>query len=314
MTWQVEPYRPGDAPAWDAFVDASRNGTFLFRRAYMDYHAERFVDASCVVRRNGRIAALLPANIVGDRIVCHGGLSYGALLVDARSGQREVQSIFEHLRDRFAAQGLRHWRYKTVPPHFHRLPAEDDRYALYRLGARWWRSEVLSVIAPGTAPRRAAGRRHALRRAAGTAGVELRHDPCWDHFWPLQAEVLAQRHGLVPVHSLAEIRLLAQRFPDRIRLVTCWLDGRIAAGGVLFQTDRVLRTQYLAAGDAARRLGLLDLVVDHAIEVAREAGLWFDFGISTVDDGLRLNDGLLAWKESFGAHTLVHDGFELDLR
>ena len=35
--------------AWDDFVRSSRNGTFLFERAYMEYHADRFKDHSLVI-------------------------------------------------------------------------------------------------------------------------------------------------------------------------------------------------------------------------------------------------------------------------
>ena len=47
---------------WDAFVAASKNGTFLFLRDYMDYHADRFADHSLIVRDRSGIVALLPAN------------------------------------------------------------------------------------------------------------------------------------------------------------------------------------------------------------------------------------------------------------
>ena len=62
--------------AWDDFVLASKNGTFLFMRGYMEYHADRFTDSSLIVTGEGdRIVALLPANRTGDTIVSHGGLT-----------------------------------------------------------------------------------------------------------------------------------------------------------------------------------------------------------------------------------------------
>ena len=47
----LESYGPGDRAAWDAFVRASKNGNFLFLRDYMEYHRDRFEDASLVARR-----------------------------------------------------------------------------------------------------------------------------------------------------------------------------------------------------------------------------------------------------------------------
>ena len=42
----VVRYTSDQKIVWDSFVAASRNGTFLFMRDYMDYHADRFTDYS----------------------------------------------------------------------------------------------------------------------------------------------------------------------------------------------------------------------------------------------------------------------------
>jgi hypothetical protein len=77
----VERYTPEAAGAWDAFVAASKNGTFLLRRGYLDYHADHFADHSLLVRDGeGRLRAVLPAHADGDRLVSHGGLTYGGFV------------------------------------------------------------------------------------------------------------------------------------------------------------------------------------------------------------------------------------------
>ena len=50
MPYTVERYAPSMAAEWDDFVSRARNATFLFRRGYMDYHADRFNDFSLVAR------------------------------------------------------------------------------------------------------------------------------------------------------------------------------------------------------------------------------------------------------------------------
>ena len=39
-------YTAEQKTVWDSFVATSKNGTFLFMRDYMDYHADRFADHS----------------------------------------------------------------------------------------------------------------------------------------------------------------------------------------------------------------------------------------------------------------------------
>ena len=49
-------------PVWDEYVRKARQASFLFERSFMDYHADRFTDASLIVRNaKNKILALLPA-------------------------------------------------------------------------------------------------------------------------------------------------------------------------------------------------------------------------------------------------------------
>jgi hypothetical protein len=57
----------------------------------------------------------------------------------------------------------------------------------------------------------------------------------------------------------------------------------------------------------------LDVIMDVLLnEVYREKA-YFDFGISTVDNGRSLNLGLIQNKESYGARSTVYDFYELNL-
>ena len=42
---QVARYDKSQETEWNSFVGRSKNGTFLFNRGFMDYHADRFTDA-----------------------------------------------------------------------------------------------------------------------------------------------------------------------------------------------------------------------------------------------------------------------------
>ncbi|MDE6287541.1 MAG: GNAT family N-acetyltransferase, partial [Muribaculaceae bacterium] len=83
---EVERYDPQLAPVWDAFVDEARNGSFLFKRDYMDYHADRFEDFSLVARgHGGKLLAVLPACRQGEVLSTHAGLTFGGwILADRR--------------------------------------------------------------------------------------------------------------------------------------------------------------------------------------------------------------------------------------
>ena len=83
---RIELYKDNYKCLWDSFVDNSKNGTFLHKRDYMEYHKDRFEDFSLMVFDESdseimQLIALLPANIVDDTVYSHRGLTYGALII-----------------------------------------------------------------------------------------------------------------------------------------------------------------------------------------------------------------------------------------
>src|SRR5260221_7666560 len=76
-TIRLERYAPAQRGLWNDFVGRSKNGTFLFHRDYLEYHADRFEDHSLLAFQDQKLAALLPANRAGDMLISHGGLTYG---------------------------------------------------------------------------------------------------------------------------------------------------------------------------------------------------------------------------------------------
>ena len=84
---------------WDSIVAASRNGTFIHLRDYMDYHADRFSDHSLMFYINREPIALLPAHIADDTIYSHNGLTYGGLLLTDAATTDTILELFERLRE-----------------------------------------------------------------------------------------------------------------------------------------------------------------------------------------------------------------------
>lgn len=307
---RVEPYSKELAPRWDRFVDESKNGTFLFRRGYMDYHAERFTDASLVIEdAAGQWLGLFPATRNGDRVSSHGGLTYGGLVSSEAMTTPRALATFDAIRSYYSDAGVTSVHYKTIPHLYHRLPAEEDRYALFRQGATLVRRDVLSVVAPHTPGPVQSRRRRAAAKAA-KSGVVVGRSARWPEYWRLLAETLSARHAAAPVHSLDEIALLARNFPDNITLWLAELEGAPTAGVVVYDTGRVAHAQYIAANELGRETGSLDLLFLHLIGEAYRDRHAFDFGISNEDQGRILNSGLIEQKEGFGARAVVHDFYD----
>lgn len=310
---EVRRYRPEDAGAWDDFVTRSKNGTFLFQRGFMDYHADRFTDASLMALHDGKIVALLPASAGAEgRIVSHGGLTYGGMVTDARMTAALALEVFQHLLDHCRSVGFRQMLYKPVPHIYHRLPAEEDLHALFLSGAQLCRSDL-----SGTIPLQAfdgfAKSKRAGVKAAAKAGIAVAESRDYAAFWAILAERLADRHGAAPTHDLREMELLATRFPDEIRLFLAHADTRPCAGVLVFDCGNTVHAQYIASNDHGRETGAIDAIVAHLVTEVYPKRQWFDFGISTVAQGRELNVGLSRQKEMYGARSTVYQQFLVPL-
>jgi hypothetical protein len=285
----------------------------MFEREYMEYHSDRFADASLVLRRGERPIAILPASRDGDVVTSHAGLTFGGLLSDGGLTAERALSALDAVLDRLRADGAARLVYKAPPRVYHAAPADEDLYALTRAGATLFRRDLSSAVAPGD-PLPAHPSRRRNVRAARDAGLAVTEERAFEELMAVVRENLADRHGLVPVHDDAEMRLLADRFPAQIRLFAVrGTGGGIVAGTIVYETPVVAHAQYIAATEEGRRLFALDLLFDHLIAERFAGKPWFDFGISTTDAGRALNGGLVRYKENFGARGVVHDHYVLDV-
>jgi hypothetical protein len=310
--WRVAAYAPEHAATWDAFVRRARNGVFLFERAYMDYHADRFDDASLMLWHGDELRAVLPAHRTGHDWVSHGGLTFGGLVLHPGSGAQEVLDGMARVCEALHERGAARLVYKAMPHIFHTQPSEDDLYVLHRLGARTQRVDLCTTIDLERRPALAKGRRHALAKAR-RAGIEVRASAEMAPFWSLLGQTLARQHGITPTHRLDEIALLASRF-GQIALHVAGRGDELLAGVLTYDYGSVLHTQYMAASPEGRETGALDAVVAHLIDAAAERGQrWFSFGVSSFDGGRQLNAGLTAQKEMFGGRSTVLQTLELPL-
>jgi hypothetical protein len=306
-----------DAAPWDAFCAQSTSATFLHSRRFLSYHGDRFVDRSVIVEDAGRWLGVMPAALATDdetRVVSHPGITYGGLVHRGALRGSLMLDALDAVRGLLAGSGARRLVYKAVPTIYHRSPAQDDLYALFRAGARRIRCDLSTCIDLRARLEPSERRRRAARKAAraGLAIVSGR-DVATD-LWTVLDDNLRRRHGVRPVHTLAEIELLAGRFPDEIAFVAARLGEETVAGVVLFRDRSTVHAQYIAASERGHALNALDLVFEHCIADAAAAGArHFDFGISTESQGTVLNDGLYRFKSEFGGAGIVYEFYELDL-
>lgn len=305
----VERRDLGAGQQWDAIVRGVRQRHFFFEHGYLSYHADRFPDASLIVLRKGHPIAALPASRDGDEVVSHGGLTFGGLLCAPAVGAGLAVQALGAALDAWRTDGVRRVIFKPVPHIYHLAPAEEELFALQVHGATLAARHVSQAIRSGGDVPWSDERRRAVRRGR-ESGVQLGRSDAIEEFMELLARALWRRHGVAPVHTAAEMRLLAVRFPDAIKLFEARSDGELVAGVLIYETPAVAHAQYIAASERGHELRAQDALFAHLIEFEYATKPWFDFGISNERDGT-LNAGLARNKEGFGARSVVYDRYAL---
>lgn len=297
---------------WDEFVDQSKNPVFFFRRKYMEYHSDRFDDCSLMFREEGTLVAILPASLKEDVLSSHAGLTYGGLVLSAKVKVETVIEVLQALADYARSASVRKIIYKAIPHIFSVQPAEEDLYALFRIGATLYRRDYSSVIRLDSRLKLSKGRKWLIARAK-KHDLAVVESTDWDRFHALLNSTLA-KHSVQAVHTAEELGRLASLFPGNICLKVIERDGHMLAATLLFKFNRVVHTQYIASTEEGREIGALDYLIESCIQASHDEGFpYFSFGISTEDQGRQLNSGLAAQKESFGARGMVIDFYEINI-
>ncbi len=309
----IKGYDPSMSDEWNRFVASARNATFLFDRGYMDYHSDRFRDASMVAFRDGKIVGLLPANRVGTALHSHQGLTYGGWILPQRHfDASDFLCMWNVWLDHCREEGYDEVFYKPLPCIYHLMPSQADEYALFRSEAERIEVNVSSTVDVRCNRGFNTLMRRQLRKARQT-GLSVVETDDVDGFSAMLCGCLRERHGAVPVHSASELRLLRSRFPDRIRIFAVESDGSMQAGVCVYDTGIVAHAQYIASTPEGRRLHLVPLVFGHLIGEVFADRRWFDFGISNEDHGRVLNDGLLRQKTALGGDPTVYTRYRIKL-
>lgn len=306
-------YTPAYHDVWNRYVAKARNATFLFYREYMDYHSDRFHDHSLLFYVGNHLHSVMPAHEVGELFCSHRGLTYGGLLMDVDVTTADVLVLFEQLNEYLREQGFRKVLYRSIPWVYHRLPAEEDLYAMFwKCKARLQQRMSGTVIFVDEHLRWRKDHRRRLKQAQ-TAGVRVERDASLAEFWPILNDNLQRKFQAQSVHTLEEIQLLKSRFPDQIIQYNAYLDNQIVGGITFYLMGHVLHGQYSGTNDIGKQAGAMEAIYDQVLQRDYPHIRYLDFGTSNEQGGLVLNEGLIAHKEGYGGRTVCYDTYEWTL-
>jgi hypothetical protein len=278
----------------------------------MDYHSNRFEDYSLLVYKENKIVALLPANIYKDVLYSHQGLSYGGLLLQKKVKLNEVIKISKIIFSFLFSDGIKKVNLKLLPKIYHELPSDEIDYVLFLMKAKRTRVDISSVIETSNfleiQPNRIEGVKKAQRQ-----GLRIEQSTNFESFWnEILIPNISSQHASKPTHTLKEISLLARYFQNNILQYNVYQEDRLVGGATVFVTKYVANVQYISGDNNKQALGTLDFLFDYLIKEKFLSKKYFSFGISNENIGMNINEGLLYWKECFGARSISHEFYEIE--
>jgi hypothetical protein len=314
MEINVVQYEESYSDEWNSFLKLSKGSTFLFHRNFMGYHSDRFTDHSLLVYIDQHLSAILPANIQeGSVIFSHQGLSYGGFVFHEAITMEHVMEIVSEVLKYLNGIKIQKFFYKSLPKFYSRVGSDEMDYLHFILESKMYRRDIASVVnMKGKIEfhkRRIRGARKAKKN-----GVEINYDDDLTSFWNEILEPnLKERFNVKPVHTLDEITLLQNEFPENIHQCNAYIEGEIVAGVTIFESAYVAHAQYISGSELGRKSGALDLLVSELLLQRYQNVDYFDFGICNENAGKKINRGLLNWKEGWGARPFVHEFYEIDV-
>lgn len=309
---EIEQYKEEYKQSWDDYVRLSKNGTFLLCRDFIEYHGGRFTDHSLLFFEDGKLLSVLPGHIQDDIFYSHAGLTYGGFVLSLSIRIAQVIPMFDLLTKHLKNLGVKKIVYKAIPHIYHKYPAEEDLYILFRKGTKLISRSISSTIYLSEKIPYSDLRKRGIAKAK-KQNLRVMESNDLESFWNILGNNLHAKYDTQPVHTLEEISYLKEKFRDEIKLFSVMdNNNEMVAGSIVFETPTVVHIQYIAATDTGKKTGATDMLVDHIINNYPDKK-YFDYGISTENGGTYLNENLISQKEGFGARGTVYDIYSIDL-
>lgn len=310
---EVVRYEKSKKAEWDEFISTSKNGTFLHKRDYMEYHADRFEDYSVLIYKKKRLIAAFPANRKEATIYSHQGLTFGGLISDNNSKTTDILIYFEALNAFFSSNNIARVEIRELPSIYCSHFSDELKYMLFMNRAQLSACNLASVI-DLKAPLKISRLRKRSLNKAKEHPLAIAFSEDYTAFWNIMTKNMWIKYKQKPVHIVEEMLHLKQLFPDNIKLVTAKLNNEVVAGAVIYIFSNVVKVQYAHASSLGKQVGAIDTIYFQLINIFSKNFQYLDFGHSNEQNGAVLNHGLINQKEGFGARSIANNTYFYELR
>lgn len=278
MSPWVGPLSSGGEPEWDAFVAASREGTFFHLSGWRQvienafFHRTHYLEA----RRSGALSAVLPLTEIRSRLFGHMLISnafcmYGGTLASDDESKTAVESEAARIARDLNVDFLEFRCRRPEHPDWRQAPAI---YCDFRRSLPESPDILLKQIPQ---------KRRNLVRKAMKAGLFSVIEEDVETFYGVYAESV--RNLGTPVYSKRYFQLLKRQFWNAIEIVTVRQDGAALASAMCFNFKGLVIPYYAGGRAEARGAAANDFLFWEVMRRACGRRSVFDFGRSKIGTG-----------------------------
>ena len=310
----VRLYQKDDFEIWNSFISEAKNATFLFHRNFMEYHSDRFIDFSMMVFEQDKLVAVMPANKVENEVFSHQGLTYGGLVLGRKTKVYENELIFENIIIFLKQNKISALNFKQIPSFYFEKNGSEIDYFLIKNGAKLVKKELNLAIDYSKKSELSKSKLKPYKNHDASKFDFIEENEFISFWKEVLVPTLSEKYETKPVHSIAEINLLKSKFPDKIKQFSVFYDQKIVAGITIFDTGKVVKSQYGAANSLGKSVRALDFLFIFLIDKFKKEGkLFFDMGTVSKDNENSYNAGLLNQKEELGCSVYNQDFYCLNI-
>ncbi|MCY6356042.1 GNAT family N-acetyltransferase [Clostridium sp. ZS2-4] len=322
MLLKVERFNEILQKKWDEFVmNNSVNGTFLQTRRFLNYHPkDRFIDHSLIVFKGQNIIiAVIPACEIkeGNKkiLYSHKGSTFGGIVINNQFNNiKHISSIVEVLEKYLREHGFNKIIFKNSSQIFSVANINLIDYFLFNKDYRCYDELSFYIdfnnykdkIELNFTANKRRDYKKSLKFNLDFRKIETDNQIL--NFYNL-LYINLKKFNATPVHTFEElIEFKKNILKDEVDFYGVFYNGVLAAGSMVFKfKNKVFHTQYLAAHPDYLYVFPMNFLNYNLIKTAKENNFrYFSFGISTENNGKKLNYSLAEFKEGFGATYSVN--------
>ena len=301
---------------WDKYIQKSNNGTIFHLRKFLSYHQDRnFNDCSLMFYEKEKIKAVFSGAIVNNCLYSHPGASFGGFIyndISFQSSREMIDLLIEYANHKKLIEII------IIPPPFiyYALYNEAMEYCLYYKGFNIKEYYISSFVDLRTniIDQIHSRKKRYIKKIENQIIVKESND--LDIFYPILLDNKS-RHKTKPTHTLEELKILMNNFPNDIKLLLSYYDDKVIGGALNFITNSNACILFYNMIDYEYKdLQVASLQIYESLKWAKKNGLdYLDIGVSQLYDGDKImpHESLINFKEQFGAKAMIRKVMKLKL-